>query len=199
MKTMAFGMLAFLLLLCSVCCLHYRRPRLGFVCSAVTVMLTGLTGYSWREMLLGSGSADCGESPRPLKKAPSVDEWLREAKADPSASKVGMYLTHNGVVRATAKAQVRNGEHTPAVSGMLFSYDKEKVEAAIAETYQLDGIYYVRVWLNEGTLAVGDDIMFVLIGGDIRSHIVDALNYLVGTLKNMCVSEKELFENVDPQ
>jgi hypothetical protein len=55
MKTMAFGMLAFLLLLCSVCCLHYRRPRLGLVCSAVTVMLTGLTGYSWREMLLGSG------------------------------------------------------------------------------------------------------------------------------------------------
>ena len=152
------------------------------------------------EMLLGSGSADCGEPHHHYKKkSPSMDEWLREAKADPSASKVGMYLTHNGVVRATAKAQVRNGEHAPAVSGMLFSYDKEKVEAAIAETNQLDGIYYVRVWLNEGTLAVGDDIMFVLIGGDIRSHIVDALNYLVGTLKNMCVSEKELFENVDPQ
>ena len=152
------------------------------------------------EMLLGCGSADCGEPHHHhKKKSPSMDEWLREAKADPSASKVGMYLTHNGVVRATAKAQVRNGEHTPAVSGMLFSYDKEKVEAAIAETYQLDGIYYVRVWLNEGTLAVGDDIMFVLIGGDIRPHIVDALNYLVGTLKNTCVSEKELFDRSDPQ
>ena len=36
------------------------------------------------------------------KPVPSMDEWLREAKADPSAEKIGMYLTHNGVVRATA-------------------------------------------------------------------------------------------------
>ena len=41
------------------------------------------------------------------KESPSMDEWLREAKADPSASKIGMYLTHNGVVRETAKAKVR--------------------------------------------------------------------------------------------
>ena len=120
------------------------------------------------EMLQGSGSADCGEPHQHhhhKKKAPSMDEWLREAKADPSADKVGMYLMHNGVVRGTAKAMVREGaENTAPVIGMIFSYDKENVEAAIADTYKLDGIHYVRVWLNEGELKVGDDIMFVLIG-----------------------------------
>ena len=147
------------------------------------------------EMLHGSGSADCGEPHHHhhKKKAPSMDEWLREAKADPSADKVGMYLTHNGVVRGTAKAMVREGaENTVPVTGMVFSYDKEKVDAAVADTYKLDGIYYVRVWLNDGELKVGDDIMFVLIGGDIRPHVVAALDYLVGTLKNKCVSETEL-------
>lgn len=147
------------------------------------------------EMLLGSGSADCGEPvrPQPVKKpSPSMDAWLREAKADPSAEKIGMYLTHNGVVRKTARAQVRSGDGTAApVRGMLFSYDKEKVEAAVAETYKLDGVYYVRVWLNEGELSVGDDIMFVLVGGDIRPHVIDALQYLVGKLKTECVSEQE--------
>lgn len=147
------------------------------------------------EMLLGSGSADCGEPvrPQPVKKpSPSMDAWLREAKADPSAEKIGMYLTHNGVVRKTARAQVRSGDETAApVRGMLFSYDKEKVEAAVAETYKLDGVYYVRVWLNEGELSVGDDIMFVLVGGDIRPHVIDALQYLVGKLKTECVSEQE--------
>lgn len=147
------------------------------------------------EMLLGSGSADCGElvRPQPVKKpSPSMDAWLREAKADPSAEKIGMYLTHNGVVRKTARAQVRSGDETAApVRGMLFSYDKEKVEAAVAETYKLDGVYYVRVWLNEGELSVGDDIMFVLVGGDIRPHVIDALQYLVGKLKTECVSEQE--------
>lgn len=77
--------------------------------------------------------------------------------------------------------------------GMLFSYDREKAEAAVAETYRLPGIHYVRIWLNEGTLQVGDDIMYVLIGGDIRPHVVDALQFLVGKLKAECVSETELF------
>lgn len=127
------------------------------------------------------------------KMPPSMDAWLREAKEHPSAPKIGMYLTHNGIVRATAKAQVRNGEeNTPAVVGMEFSYDAAKVEEVIADTYRMDGIYYIKLWLNEGELDVGDDIMYVLIGGDIRPRVVDALQYLVGRIKNECVTEKEL-------
>ena len=126
------------------------------------------------------------------KESPSMDEWLREAKADPSASKIGMYLTHNGVVRETAKAKVRFGaEDTKPVTGMFFSYNSEKVNAAIEQTYRMDGIYYIRVWLNEGELSVGDDIMYVLIGGDIRPHVVDALQALVGEIKNHWVVETE--------
>lgn len=129
------------------------------------------------------------------KISPSMDEWIKEAKAHESAPKIGMYLTHNGIVRQSAKAKVRYGEeNTKEVTGMLFSYDEKKVEAAIRETYQLDGIYYVKAWLNEGNLQVGDDIMYVLIGGDIRPHVVDALQFLVGKLKNECVEEKEIYE-----
>ena len=127
------------------------------------------------------------------KTPPSIDTWLKEAKAHESAPSCGMYLTHNGTVRQTAKAKVRYGaEDTKAVTGMLFSYDKEKVDAVIADAYKLEGIYYIKVWLNEGQLAMGDDIMYVLIGGDIRPRVVDALHYLVGRIKNECVVETEL-------
>ena len=126
------------------------------------------------------------------KPVPSMDAWLKEAKAHESAPKIGMYLTHNGTVRQTAKAKVRYGaEDTQDVTGMLFSYDPEKVDAIIQETYKLDGIHYIRTWLNEGELQLGDDIMYVLIGGDIRPHVVDALQFLVGKLKNECVTEIE--------
>ena len=126
---------------------------------------------------------------------PSIDQWLLEAKGEPDAAKCGMYLAHNGVVRETAKALVRRGEAgAQPVSGMLFSYEREKVAAAIAEEKELPGIYHVRVWLNEGELAVGDDIMLVLIGGDIRPHVIDALQFLVGKIKNECVSEIEKHE-----
>ncbi len=127
------------------------------------------------------------------KKAPSMDEWLKEAKKDENAAQCGMYLFHNGVVRASAKAKVRLGdENAGPVAGMEFSYDDGKIEAAKARARSMPGIYYVRVWLNEGRLNVGDDIMLVLIGGDIRPHVVDALQALVGEIKNCCVQEKEI-------
>lgn len=127
---------------------------------------------------------------------PSIDAWLAEAKADPGFSGCGMYLVHNGTVRETPKAEAR-GVNTDGVrpggrvTGMLFHYDAQKVEAAVEATRALPGIGYVRVWLNDGELAVGDDIMLVLIGGDIRPRVIDALQSLVGTIKNECVSEIE--------
>jgi len=55
----------------------------------------------------------------------------------------------------------------------------------------MEGIFHVKVWLNEGQLEVGDDIMYVLIGGDIRPRVIDALQFLVGKIKNECVIEIE--------
>ena len=125
---------------------------------------------------------------------PSPDQWLREAKADPAAAGCGMYLIHNGVVRETARAMVREGAvATAPVAGMSFSFDPEKVERAIEAARRMPGIGYVRVWLNEGELTLGDDIMLVLIGGDIRPRVLDALQFLVGKIKTECVTEKELY------
>lgn len=130
------------------------------------------------------------------KEAPSADTWLKEAKALQGAGKNGMFLIHNGVVRETAKAKVRQGvKDTRPVHGMNFSYDRLKVEEVMSETCEMEGIFHVRVWLNEGRLQVGDDIMYVLVGGDIRPRVIDALQYLVGRIKNECVVETELYES----
>ena len=93
------------------------------------------------------------------KPIPSMDQWLKEAKAHESAPKIGMYLTHNGIVRQSAKAKVRYGEDAKDVTGMVFSYDQEKVDAVLADARNLEGIYYIRLWLNEGELKVGDDVV----------------------------------------
>ena len=128
------------------------------------------------------------------KPEPSMDEWLKEAKQDPKAAQCGMFLTHNGVVRITPKAQVREGvEGLGDVAQVDFSYDAEGLEQAVKEALTWPGVYYVSVWLNEGELSVGDDIMYILIGGDIRPHTVDALQYLVGRIKTECVTETETF------
>ena len=125
---------------------------------------------------------------------PSLETWLREAKAAPTAGQCGMYLFHNGVVRATPKSLVRGGEPTDrAVSAVRFSFDAAKAEAAVQRARTLPGIFHVRVWLNEGTLPVGEDLMLVLVGGDIRPHVIDALQSLVQELKTVCVCEQEVY------
>jgi molybdopterin synthase catalytic subunit len=125
-------------------------------------------------------------------KSPSIDQWLKEAKSEPDALEQGMFLVHNGVVRQTPRKKVREGIDTgEAVKGMEFDYDAAKVEQAVSETYKMEGVFYVKTWLNKGQLEVGDDIMYVLIGGDIRPHVIDALQFLVGKIKNECVKEIE--------
>ena len=71
------------------------------------------------------------------KESPSLDAWMREAKADPTAAQCGMYLAHNGVVRVTPKAEVRGVETDGVQPGervttLTFGYDQDKVDAAIA-------------------------------------------------------------------
>ena len=128
------------------------------------------------------------------KPEPSMDAWLKEAKADPKAAQCGMFLTHNGVVRITPKQQVREGvEGLGEVAQVEFSYDAEGVAAAEKEALSWSGVYYVRTWLNEGALNVGDSIMYVMIGADIRPRCIDALNKLVGHIKNDLVVEKEIY------
>ena len=126
------------------------------------------------------------------KQSPSIDKWLKEAKSDSSVSKEGMFLVHNGIVRETPRKKVREGiDDGSSVKGMEFDYDQDKVEEVVAETYKREGIFYIKTWLNKGHLEVGDDIMYVLVGGDIRPHVIEALQFLVGKIKNECVKEIE--------
>lgn len=158
----------------------HSKEEISYLCPKATMMEQGkITAYGKTSKLF----------------VPSMEQWLKEAKNHKDSEKIGMYLTHNGIVRKTSKAKVRSGlQEAEEVSGMMFSYDREKTAAAVKSAEKMEGIYYVRVWLNEGTLAVGDDLMYVLIGGDIRPHVVGALEYLVDRLKKECVEEKELYE-----
>ena len=125
---------------------------------------------------------------------PSLEKWMAEAKSHESATKCGMYLLHNGTVRVTPRAKVREGSLSDKeVKSLVFLYNEEKLNEIIDDGYKLEGIYYIRAWLNEGELEAGEDIMYVLIGGDIRPRVITALDYIVGRIKNECVVEKEIY------
>ncbi len=130
----------------------------------------------------GDGArSDAGEE---QMDAPDVNEWIRAVKSQPDAGGIGMILSHQGVVRGTS----RSGE---LVTGMDLSVDRPRLAEVLAEAATWPGVVAVRAWVNEGSLAVGDDIMKVLVAGDIREHVFDALQRLVALLKTEVVSEVE--------
>ena len=116
--------------------------------------------------------------------APDVNEWIRAVKAQPDAGRIGMILSHQGVVRGAS----RSGE---PVTGMDLTVDRARLAEALAEAATWPGVVAVRAWVNEGSLAVGDDIMKVLVAGDLREHVFDGLQRLVARLKTDVVSEVE--------
>jgi molybdopterin synthase catalytic subunit len=116
---------------------------------------------------------------------PQFDTWLDEIKSGPASARIGMYLMHNGVVRGTAR------DGTP-VTGMDLSYDAERLKTIKADIEARPGVAAVKVWINAGRLAVGDDIMRVLLAGDIRENVFEALQELVRLIKTECVKEWEI-------
>lgn len=114
-----------------------------------------------------------------------IDNWIKEIKENPKSKSAGMILIHNGIVRETSK----DGK---SVKGMKLSYNSEKLNKIINEIKQREGIVEVKVWINEGYLKVGDDIMKVLVAGRLRTDVFPALQELVGRIKNEVVNEEEI-------
>lgn len=148
------------------------------------------------EMLRSEGSNNCGEAPDSiirLSNRPSLDEWLSEAKNSDKSKLCGMYLSHNGVVRQTSKESVYSDQNLGAVRGMRVSLNHELAEKYASETLRHQGIFYLRYWINEGELKVGDDIMLCLIGGDTRPNVIECLETFLRHLKTECIVEEEIF------
>lgn len=116
---------------------------------------------------------------------PSLQTWLADIKTGPDAARIGMYLIHNGVVRGTA----RDGS---PVTGMDLSYDRERLAEVIEAVEARPGVVAVRVWINEGRLGIGDDIMYALVAGDIRENVFGGLQELVRLIKTEVVKEWEI-------
>jgi molybdopterin synthase catalytic subunit len=115
-----------------------------------------------------------------------IDEWLKEIKRRADFNDLGMILVHNGMVRATSK----DGQ---PVKGMHLSYDKQKLTLLLDELRRRDGIAEMKVWINEGNLKIGDDIMYALVAGRFRTTVIPVLEELVSKIKKEIVSEKEFF------
>lgn len=114
-----------------------------------------------------------------------VEQWIKDMKMRSNFEDLGMILIHNGIVRATSK----DGK---PVKGMHLYYDREKLSYLLDELSKRDGIVEIKVWINEGRLKIGDDIMYALVAGKFRTSVIPVLEELVSRIKKEIVSETEI-------
>jgi len=114
-----------------------------------------------------------------------IDQWISEIKKTCPPEQLGMILVHNGIVRATSK----KGEH---VGGMKLSFDKAALDQAVSRFKSTEGIVDIRAWINEGTLKLGDDIMYVCVAGRFRTDVLPVFQTLITQIKTEIVHEEEI-------
>ena len=116
----------------------------------------------------------------------NIEQLLKTVKEHPHSAKMGMIASHLGLVRETSL----KGD---PVTGIHVRFDRDVIETIIRDTKEMPGIIEVLVETREGRLDVGDEIMAVVVGGDIRDHVFPALIATVDRIKKEGSRKKEEF------
>lgn len=117
----------------------------------------------------------------------NLTHMIDTIKKHPDYHRAGMILCHNGVVRETS----RDGRK---VSGLTLSVDHEKLRQVIETYKKKSGIVEILVEIAEArNLAVGDDVMLLVVAGDIRENVIAVLNDTLNAIKTTVTQKTEFF------
>jgi molybdopterin synthase catalytic subunit len=116
-----------------------------------------------------------------------ISKTIQTLKQEPGFSEnVGMLLIHNGVVRAWSR------KDRSKVSRIQVTPDYDKIEEIRKDFEKKPGIFRILVQANEGVLMPGDDLLFIIVAGDIREHVKTVLSDILDALKSRAISKKEI-------
>ena len=116
-----------------------------------------------------------------------ISKKIAEMKKDPHfAQNVGMILIHNGVVRAWSR---KDKSQVQTIEVMA---DFKKIEQIRKEYEQKPGIYKIIIEAREGTFKPGDDLLFIIVAGDIRENVKPVLAEVLDKVKKEAISKKEI-------
>ena len=116
-----------------------------------------------------------------------MGKTIAELKSRPDFSQnVGMLLIHNGTVRSWSR------KDRSAVQSIEVLPDHHKIETLRDEFLQHEGIYEIIIEANEGMLFPGDDLLFIIVAGDIRENVKPVLAELLDRVKSEAVTKREV-------
>lgn len=121
---------------------------------------------------------------------PTLYDLVERIKRDMDSSRVGMIVCHNGVVRATSRRGV------PA-EYLDIGVKQDVWNDILNEMRSRPGIAAIEAHLFTGRREVGEDVMLVVIAGDIRENVFPVLEETVNRLKKEAVVKREKLTGID--
>lgn len=85
------------------------------------------------------------------------------------------------------------------VSALDISCDRERLAKTIAAGEDMPGVVAARAWINEGTLSVGEDMIYALAAGDIRKNVFRGWKTLVRRIKSEVIVARETLKTGSAQ
>ena len=121
-----------------------------------------------------------------------ITKMVRNLRRRKNSEKIGMIVSHLGIVRGTSL----DGQK---VTGIQVEYDHEAIQNIIQDIKRSKGIFDVQVQTKEGRLKVGDEILAVVVAGDIRENVFPALIKTVNRIKADASKKKETLSKKRPK
>ncbi len=116
-----------------------------------------------------------------------ISKRIAEMKKQPGfQDNVGMILIHNGTVRSWSRADRKT------VTALEVTPDLEKIESIRQDLLKRDGIYDIVTEARTGLFKPGDDLLYLIVAGDIRENIKPVLAELLDRVKSEAISKKEI-------
>lgn len=117
-----------------------------------------------------------------------ISKTIKELKQHPQfTDNVGMILIHNGVVRNWSR------KDREKVTALEVTPDFDKIEALRQEYLKSEGIFEIIIKAYSGTFQPGDDLLYIIVAGDIRENIKPVLAELLDRIKAEAVTKREIF------
>ncbi len=117
------------------------------------------------------------------------DRLLEMIRRHPEAHRIGMVASHLGIVRGHS----RDGRIVTAVE---VNYDMNALDNIIKDIKKMPGIIEAMVEVKTGLLNVGDEVMYLAVGGDIRENVFPALIKGVDMIKKNAARKREIYEDM---
>jgi molybdopterin synthase catalytic subunit len=117
-----------------------------------------------------------------------INKALEDLKQEPGfADNVGMILVHNGIVRSWSR------KDRAEVVAIEISSDLDKIEEIRQDIEAYDGIFRAVAMANSGSMKPGDEVLYLIVAGDIRENVKAALSDFLDRVKAEAVTKKEIF------